>query len=250
MAGHSQFKNIMHRKGAQDAKRGKLFTKIIREITVAVKTGSIDPGANPRLRAALAEARSHNMPKDNIDRAIKKATEGSDGANYEAIRYEGYAPHGVAVIVEALTDNRNRTASEIRSTFTKHGGGLGESGSVAFMFNHVGRIFYAAERGFDAEKVLEAAIEAGADNAESLPEGHEIVCAVSDFGMVRDRLEERLGAPDVAKLAWVPRTTVALDEEAAASVLKFLDAIEDFDDVQTVAANFEISDAVAARLAG
>lgn len=250
MAGHSQFKNIMHRKGAQDARRGKLFTKIIREITVAVKTGSVDPGSNPRLRAALAEARSHNMPKDNIERAIKKATEGNDGASYEAIRYEGYAPHGVAVIVEALTDNRNRTASDIRSTFTKHGGGLGESGSVAFMFDHVGRIFYAAERGFDADRVLEAAIEAGAENAESSAEGHEILCTVTDFGMVRDGLEERLGAPDSAKLAWLPKTTVALDEDGAAAVLKLLDALEDYDDVQTVAANFEISDAVAARLAG
>ena len=250
MAGHSQFKNIMHRKGAQDARRGKLFTKLVREITVAIKTGSADPGSNPRLRSALAEARSHNVPKDNIERAIKKATEGNDGANYEAIRYEGYAPHGVAVIVEALTDNRNRTASDIRSTFTKYGGGLGESGSVAFMFAHVGRIFYAADRGLDAEKVLEAAIDAGVENAESSAAGHEIFCSIADFGTVRDGLEERLGAPDAAKLAWLPKTTVPLDEEGAASVLKFLDALEDYDDVQTVAANFEISDAVAARLAG
>jgi YebC/PmpR family DNA-binding regulatory protein len=248
MAGHSQFKNIMYRKGAQDARRARLFTKIIREITVAVKTGSPDPSANPRLRSALAEARTQNMPKENIDRAIKKATEGVDGANYETVRYEGYGPHAVAVIIEALTDNRNRTASDIRAAFTRHGGSLGESGSVAFMFDHRGRLFYGPERA-SAEQALEAAIESGADTVDSTTDGHEILCAVSDFGAVRDGLEARLGSPDTAKLVWIPNIAIDLDEESAAGVLKFLDALEDFDDVQTVAANFEISEAVAARLA-
>lgn len=247
MAGHSQFKNIMHRKGAQDAKRARRFTKIVREITVAIKTGSADPSANPRLRSALAEARVNNVPKDNIERAIKKATEGNDGANYEAIRYEGYAPHNVAVIVEALTDNRNRTASEIRSAFTKHGGNLGESGSVGFMFDHLGRIAYPATKA-TAEQVFEAALESGADNVESGEAEHEIFCPVADFATVRDALEEKLGAPDSAKLVWVPKVTTPLGEEEAKAVLKFLDVLEDFDDVQNVYANLDISDEVAQRL--
>ncbi len=248
MAGHSQFKNIMYRKGAQDAKRGKIFTKIIREITMAAKTGLPDPEMNPRLRAAILDARVNNMPKDNVERAIKKATEGADDANYEEIRYEGYGAKGVAVIVEALTDNRNRTASEVRSLFSKYGGALGESNSVAFSFHHVGQILYPASAG-SADAIFEVALEAGAENVESNDTTHEIHCALQDLHSVRDALEQRFGAPDSAKFTWVPQTMVTLDEESAASVLKLINALDDLDDVQQVCANFDIPEAIMQKLA-
>ena len=247
MAGHSQFKNIMHRKGAQDAKRAKIFTKLIREITVAAKSGLPDPAMNPRLRAAILAARAANMPKDNIDRAVKKATGGDDDTEYAEIRYEGYGPAGVALIVEALTDNRNRTAAEVRATFNKFGGSLGESNSVSFMFDRVAEIVYPAAVA-SAEQMFEAALEAGAENVDSAGDTHVVSAAVDDFSTVRDSMEERFGAPESAGLVWRPRTTVPLDEEPAESVLKFLDALEDNDDVQSVSANFEIADDVMARL--
>ena len=249
MAGHSQFKNIMHRKGAQDAKRAKVFTKLIKEIVVAAKSGLPDPAMNPRLRGAIAAARAANMPKDNIDRAVKKAVGGGDDTEYTEIRYEGYGPAGVAIIVEALTDNRNRTASEVRSLFSKHGGSLGETNSVSFMFDRVGEITYSPSAG-DSDHVLEAAIEAGADDVQSGADGHAVTTAVEDFAAVRDALEEALGAPDSAGLVWRPQTTVSVDEDPAASLFKLLDALEDNDDVQRVHANFEVSDDVMARLAG
>jgi YebC/PmpR family DNA-binding regulatory protein len=247
MAGHSQFKNIMHRKGAQDARRGRQFAKLIREITVSARQGLPDPASNPRLRAAMVAARQANMPKDTVDRAIKKATGGSGGDDYAEVRYEGYGPAGVAIIVEALTDNRNRTASDIRSAFAKHGGALGETNAVSFLFNRLGVIRYPASVG-STDDMLEAAIEAGADNVESDVEGHEITTAPEDFFTVRDALEARFGAPEAARLDWRPGTTVTLDEERAASVLKLLDALDDSDDVQNVYANFDIPDAVMQKL--
>jgi YebC/PmpR family DNA-binding regulatory protein len=247
MAGHSQFKNIMHRKGAQDARRGRLFARLIREITVSAGQGLPDPAANPRLRAAVAAAREANMPKDTVDRAIKKAAGGAGGENYAEVRYEGYGPAGVAVMVEALTDNRNRTASDIRSAFAKHGGALGETNSVSFLFNRVGVVAFPAAAG-SADDMLEAAIEAGADNVESDEAGHEVTCAPDDFFAVRDALEARFGAPESAKVDWRPTTSVTLDEERAATLLKLLEALEDSDDVQNVYANFDIPEAVMARL--
>ena len=247
MAGHSQFKNIMHRKGAQDARRGRQFAKVIREITVAARSGLPDPASNPRLRSALSAAREINMPKDTIDRAIKKATGAGSGEDYVEVRYEGYGPAGVAVIVEALTDNRNRTASDVRAAFSKHGGALGETNSVSFMFTRVGVVQYPPEAA-SADALLEAAVEAGADDAESGEDGHEVTCAVEAFFQVRDALEARIGAPASAKLDWRPSTSVALDEERATSLLKLVDALEDNDDVQNVYANFELPDAVLQRL--
>jgi YebC/PmpR family DNA-binding regulatory protein len=247
MAGHSQFKNIMHRKGAQDARRGRQFAKLIREITVAARQGLPDPASNPRLRAAMVAARQANMPRDTIDRAIKKATGGTGGEDYAEVRYEGYGPAGVAVIVEALTDNRNRTASDIRSAFAKYGGTLGETNSVSFLFNRLGVIRYPAQAA-SADDMLEAAIEAGADNAESDAETHEVTAAVDDFFAVRDVLETRFGAPETARLEWRPTTTVTLDEDRAVSVLKLLDVLDDSDDVQNVYANFDIPDAVMQKL--
>ena len=247
MAGHSQFKNIMHRKGAQDARRGRQFAKLIREITVAARHGLPDPAANPRLRAAMAAGRQANMPKDTIDRAIKKAIGAGGSDDYAEVRYEGYGPAGVAIIVEALTDNRNRTASDIRSAFAKHGGALGETNAVSFLFNRLGVIRYPASAG-TADDVLAAAIEAGAENVESDAEGHEITTAAEDFFAVRDALEAHLGAPESARLDWRPTTTVALDEQRAASVLKLLDVLDDSDDVQNVYANFDIPDAVMQKL--
>jgi YebC/PmpR family DNA-binding regulatory protein len=243
MAGHSQFKNIMHRKGAQDAKRARHFAKLIREITVSARQGLPDPAFNPRLRAAMAAAREANMPRDTIERAVKKATGAAGGEDYVEVRYEGYGPAGVAVIVEALTDNRNRTASEVRAAFNKHGGALGETNSVSFMFNRVGVVEYPAKAA-TADAMLEAAIEAGADNAESGPDGHEITCAPDDFFAVRDALEARFGVPAAAKLDWRPATSVTLDEERATSLLKLVDALEDSDDVQNVYANFDIPEGV------
>ncbi len=247
MAGHSQFKNIMHRKGAQDARRGRLFAKLIREITVSARQGLPDPASNPRLRAAVVAARQANMPKDTVDRAIKKATGGAGGEDYAEVRYEGYGPAGVAVVVEALTDNRNRTASDVRSAFAKYGGALGETNSVSFLFNRLGVIRYPATA-TSADDMLEAAIEAGVENVESDADGHEITCAVEDFFAVRDALEARFGAPESARLEWRPTTSVTLDEDRAASVLKLLEALEDSDDVQNVYANFDIPDAVMQKL--
>src|ERR1700742_1250762 len=215
MAGHSQFKNIMHRKGAQDARRGRQFAKVIREITVAARSGIPDPSSNPRLRAAISAAREVNMPKDTVDRAIKKATGAGGGDDYVEVRYEGYGPAGVAVIVETLTDNRNRTASDVRSAFSKHGGALGENKSVSFLFNRLGVIRYPASAA-SADDMLEAAIEAGAENVESDDEAHEVTCPVEDFFAVRDALESRFGAPESARLDWRPTISVTLDEDRAA----------------------------------
>ena len=247
MAGQSQFKNIMHRKGAQDVKRGRIFAKIIREITVSARLGLPDPAFNPRLRSAMIAARQQNMPKDTIDRAIKKAT-GAGGENdYVEMRYEGYGPAGVAVIVESLTDNKNRTASEVRTAFAKSGGALGETNSVAFMFSRLGVVRYGPSVA-NEDTMLEAAIEAGADNVETSADGHEITVSIEDFLTVRDALEARFGVPDLARLEWRPNMSVALDEDKAASVFKLLDVLEDNDDVQKVHANFDISDAVMAKL--
>jgi YebC/PmpR family DNA-binding regulatory protein len=247
MAGHSQFKNIMHRKGAQDARRARQFAKLIREITVSARQGLPDPASNPRLRAAATAARQANMPKDTVDRAIKKAIGGTGGDDYTEVRYEGYGPAGVAVIIEALTDNRNRTASDIRAAFSKHGGVLGETNSVSFLFNRVGVIRYPATVASE-DAMLEAAIETGADNVETDSEAHEITCAVDDFFTVRDALESRFGPPESAKLDWRPTTQITVDEERAGSVLKLLDVLEDNDDVQNVYANFDIPEAVMQRL--
>jgi len=247
MAGHSQFKNIMYRKGAQDKKRAKLFSRLSREITVAARAGLPDPDMNPRLRTAVAAARAANMPKDNIERAIKKAAGSEDEANFEEIRYEGYGPGGAAIIVETLTDNRNRTASDVRTAFGKHGGTLGESNSVSFLFDRVGQIVYDREVG-SADEVFEAAVEAGADNVDSSDETHEITCAPDDLAAVRETLEARLGAPREAQLAWKPLSTVQIEEVDADTLLKLLGALDESDDVQQVSANFEISDDVMARL--
>jgi YebC/PmpR family DNA-binding regulatory protein len=247
MAGHSQFKNIMHRKGAQDVKRGRQFAKLIREITVSAKSGLPDPAANPRLRAAVLAANRANMPKDTVERAIKKAAGAAGGEDYVEVRYEGYGPNGVAVIVEALTDNRNRTAGEVRAAFAKHGGALGETNSVNFMFQRLGIIRYAPETA-SSDAMLEGAIEAGADNVESGLDGHEVTCSVEDFFAVRDALEARFGAPEESKLDWRPTTTVTLDEAQAPSVLKLIDVLEDSDDVQNVFANFDIPEAAMQRL--
>ncbi|MEO3428875.1 YebC/PmpR family DNA-binding transcriptional regulator [Pelagibius sp. CAU 1746] len=247
MAGHSQFKNIMYRKGAQDKKRAKQFARLTREIMVAAKAGLPDPDKNPALRGAIQTARAANMPKDNIERAIKRAAGGDEGINYEEVRYEGYGPGGVAVIVEALTDNRNRTASEVRAAFSKHGGSLGETNSVSFMFDRLGVISYPAEVG-SADAVFEAAVEAGASNVESSAEQHEVTCDPDDFSTVRDALTEKFGDPREAELTWRPQNTVAIDEDKAQTMLKLLDVLDDSDDVQRVSANFDISDDVMARL--
>ena len=246
MAGHSKWANIQHRKGRQDAVRSKLFSKLSKEITVAAKMGDPDPEKNPRLRLAVKEARSNSMPKDNIDRAIKKAT-GGDGEIYEEIRYEGYGPGGIAMIVEAMTDNRNRTASNVRSTFSKYGGNLGETGSVSFMFDRKGEIMYAASVG-DADTVLEAAIEAGAEDVESDEDGHWIVCADTDLNEVSTALEASLGESETAKLVWKPQTMTTLDLEAAQKISKLIEILEDDDDVQNVTGNFDIPDEIAEQL--
>jgi YebC/PmpR family DNA-binding regulatory protein len=247
MAGHSQFKNIMFRKGAQDKKRGKIFTKLIRELTTAARMGLPDPDANPRLRAAVLAARQANMPKDTVDRAIKRGAGAEAGDNYDEVRYEGYGPGGIAVIVEALTDNRNRTASEVRAAFTKSSGALGETNSVSFMFDRVGEIVYAAAAA-SADDMLEAAIEAGANDAESGDESHVVLSSVEDFNEVRDALEKRFGEAQSARLAWRPKTSSPIDEDTATSLFKLLETLEDSDDVQNVYANFEVADDVMARL--
>jgi YebC/PmpR family DNA-binding regulatory protein len=245
MAGHSQFKNIMHRKGRQDAKRARTFTRLVREVQVAARAGLPDPAANPRLRSALQAARAANVPKDNIERAIHRAT--GDGETFEEVRYEGYGPGGVAVIVETLTDNRNRTAAEVRAAFTKLGGTLGETGSVSFQFDRVGEIRYPADAA-DPDTMLEAAIEAGAEDCRSSEDGHEIVCAPEDLGVVREALETRLGPPESARLAWRPQVIVAVDPDQADALFKLLETLDDNDDVQRVTANFEVDDEVLERL--
>lgn len=242
MAGHSKFKNIMHRKGAQDKKRSNLFSKLSREITVAAKMGAPDPDMNPRLRLAINTAKGQSMPKDNIQRAIDKAS-AADGENYEEVRYEGYGPGGSAIIVEALTDNRNRTATAVRTAFSKNGGNLGTEGSVAHGFERVGYIEYGVEVG-DEDTVLEAAMEAGADDIASSDTGHEIWTASEDLHEVSSALEGALGEAKEVKLAWKPNLTVEMDEKGAGTLIKLIDALEDDDDVQTVWGNYEIPDAV------
>jgi YebC/PmpR family DNA-binding regulatory protein len=245
MAGHSQFKNIMYRKGAQDAKRAKMFAKFAREIMVSARI-SPDATSNPRLRAALAAARAANMPKDNIDRAIKKVTGGEDNTVYEEVRYEGYGPAGIAVIVECLTDNRNRTASEVRSAFAKHGGNLGETGSVGFMFDRIGLVRYPASLNFD--QVFESAVLAGADDVETADDAHEVVCSMDMFAAVRDGLHTSLGDPLEAKIIWRPNITAPCDEETAKTLMKLLDVLDDNDDVQNVYSNADISADILAKL--
>ena len=246
MAGHSKWANIQHRKGRQDAVRSKLFSKLSKEITVAAKMGDPDPEKNPRLRMAVKEAKSVSVPKDVIDRAIKKSTAGEDN-DYEEIRYEGYGPNGVAVIVETMTDNRNRTASTVRSTFAKNGGNLGETGSVGFMFERKGEVVYAAEIG-DADTIMMAAIEAGAEDVDSSHEGHVITCADTDLNMVGTALESELGESVSTKLIWKPTMTTELDLEGMQKLMKLVDALEDDDDVQRVTSNFEASDEVMDQL--
>jgi len=246
MAGHSQFKNIMHRKGRQDAVRSKMFSKLGREITVAAKMGAPDPAMNPRLRLAIQNAKAQSMPKDNIQRAVNKAT-GGDSENYEEVRYEGYGPAGVAVIVEALTDNRNRTASNVRAAFTKSGGALGETGSVGFMFSRVGEIIYPPEAG-DADAIMEAAIMAGAEDVTSSEEEHAILCAFEDIGQVSTALEEALGEAQSVRAVWKPQISAPVEEDKAESVLRLIGTLDDDDDVQNVYANFEVSDEVMAKL--
>jgi YebC/PmpR family DNA-binding regulatory protein len=247
MAGHSHAKNIMHRKAAQGAKKAQAFGKLIREITVSAKQGLPDPAMNPRLRAAVKAALTANMTRDTIDRAIKRASQAGQGEDYQEVRYEGYGPSGVAIIVEALTDNRNRTAGDLRSAFAKAGGALGETNSVAFQFERKGVIAYPAKT-TDADTMLEAAIEAGASDVESDADGHEVSTSVEDFFAVRDALEARFGAAEQAKVEWVPTTTVDVDEDTARAVLRLVDQLDDNDDIQNVYANFEVSEAVSQRL--
>jgi YebC/PmpR family DNA-binding regulatory protein len=247
MAGHSQFKNIMYRKGAQDKKRAKVFTKIIRELTTAARTGLPDPNANPRLRAAVLAARQANMPKDTVERAIKRGAGGEGGEAYDEVRYEGYGPGGVAVIVEALTDNRNRTASEVRAAFTKAGGALGETNSVGFLFDRVGEIAYPGSAA-SADAMLEAAIDAGASDVESDSDGHVVLSEPDDFNTVRDALEQHFGSAVSARLVWRPKTATPVDEETAQNLFKLLETLEDSDDVQNVYANFEAGEDVLERL--
>ena len=246
MAGHSQFKNIMHRKGRQDKVRSKLFGKLAREITVSARLDLPDPAFNQRLRAAIVAARAEHMPKDNIERAIKKAS-GSDAENYDEIRYEGYGPGGVAVIVEALTDNHNRTAGEVRATFTKNGGNLATTGAVSFMFNHLGVVEYDAKAA-SADAMLDAAIEAGADDVTSTEEGHQILTTPENLRDVAKALEAKFGEPRKCSRLWRPQNTVALDDEAGEKMLKLIELLDDNDDVQNVYANFEVSDALIAKM--
>jgi YebC/PmpR family DNA-binding regulatory protein len=242
MAGHSHAKNVMHRKQVQGAKRARAYGKLIREITVAAKTGMPDPAHNPRLRAAVKAALTANMTRDTIDRAIKRVAQGAAGENYEEVRYEGYGPHGIAVIAEALTDNRNRTGGDLRSIFAKNGGALGETNSVAFQFERKGVLRYPASAA-DAEAMLEAAIEAGAEDVESGEESHEVSTSVEDFAAVRDALEQKFGTAEAARLEWWPSTTLTLDGEKAAEVMKLLDLLDEHDDVQQVYANLEADEA-------
>src|SRR5262245_52351920 len=246
MAGHSQFKNIMHRKGRQDAVKSKLFGKLAREITVSAKFGVPDPNMNPRLRAAILAARAENMPKDNIERAIKKS-QGGDADSYDEIRYEGYGPGGVAIIVEVLTDNRNRTASDVRSVFTKSGGNLAETGAVSFMFDHVGVIEYDAKAA-TADQMLEAAIDAGADDVASGEGGHEVYAAQDNFREVAKALEVKFGEPRKAALTWKPQNTIAIDDDKGEKLLHLIETLNEHDDVQNVYANSEVSDALVQKM--
>ncbi len=246
MAGHSQFKNIMHRKGKQDAQRARQFAKLSREITVAAKSGTPDPDMNPRLRLAIQNARAVNMPKDNVERAIKKAA-GADSENFEAVRYEGYGPGGVAIIVETLTDNRNRTGGEVRAAFTKHNGNLGATGAVSHGFAHAGEIIYAIAAG-SADAMLEAAIDAGADDVLSDEHGHTITTAFDSLGTVAGALEAKLGAPTSVKIVWKPNLMTAVDAEKAETIMKLLGVLEDLDDVQNVFSNVEVDEATLAKL--
>jgi len=246
MAGHSKFKNIMHRKGAQDKKRSAQFSKLSREITVAAKMGMPDPDMNPRLRAAVNAAKAQSMPKDNIQRAIDKASKG-DAENYEEVRYEGYGPSGVAIIVEALTDNRNRTATNVRTAFAKNGGNLGATGAVSHGFDRLGLIEYPGSVG-DEDKVLEAAIEAGADDVESDGESHSVWTSVESLHEVARELEKTLGEAEGVKLAWKPNLKVDVGEDSAATLFKLIDTLDDDDDVQTVWGNYEVSEEVMEKL--
>ena len=248
MAGHSKFKNIMHRKGAQDAKRARIFARHAKEIMIAARAGA-DPDMNSRLRGAIAAAKAQNMPNDKIDRAVKKGSGGGEADTYEEIRYEGYGPGGVAMIVDVLTDNRNRAASDIRMAFSKYGGNLGETNSVAFMFDRVGQIQYPADAASD-DDMFEAALEAGASDVDSGDDMHEIVCEPDDLNTVREALEARFGNPETAALAWKPQSTVEVDEGKASSLFRLLDALDENDDVQNVSANFDVSDEVLAKLGG
>jgi YebC/PmpR family DNA-binding regulatory protein len=246
MAGHSQFKNIMPNKGRADKARSKLFGKLAREITVAATLGMPDPAFNPRLRAAILAARAENMPKDNIERAIKKS-QGADTESYDEIRYEGYGPGGVAVIVEALTDNRNRTAGEVRAIFSKNGGNLAETGAVSFMFSHVGVIEYEAKVA-SADAVLEAAIDAGAEDVTSSEDGHQIIATPDSLNDVTKALEAKFGEPRRSAMLWKPQNTIALDDEAGEKIIKLIESLDDSDDVQNVYANFEVSDALMQKM--
>ena len=246
MAGHSQFKNIMHRKGKQDKVRAQLFAKLGREITIATKLGMPDPAFNPRLRAAIIAAKAQSMPKDNIERAIKKAS-GGDAENYEEIRYEGYGPGGVAVIVEVLTDNRNRAASDVRSTFTKNGGNLAETGAVSFMFDRVGVVEFDAKVA-NGDQMLEAAIDAGAEDVTSSDGGHEIYTTPDSLNEVSKALEAKFGEPRKAALLWKPQNTIALDDEKGEQLFGLIETLEELDDVQNVYANFEVSDALVSKM--
>lgn len=249
MAGHSKFANIKHRKEAQDKKRAKLFTRLTKEIIVAASNGQTDPGFNPRLRLALSMARKAGVPKDKIDYAVKKGAGEIEGESFEEIRYEGYGPGGVALIIDVTTDNRNRSASEVRSTLTKAGGSLGETGSVNFMFDRVGRLVFELAAG-DADTVFETALEAGASNCETSDDGHEITCEADDFNTVRDALVDKLGDPEEAGLAWLPKDPMPIDDaEKAQKILDAIEKLEDIDDVQDVSANMDIPDEVAQKLA-
>ncbi|WP_191061854.1 YebC/PmpR family DNA-binding transcriptional regulator [Geminicoccus harenae] len=246
MAGHSHAKNVMHRKGRANAAKSALFTRLMKEVQVAAKSGLPDPAANPRLRMAVQAARQANVPKDNIERAIKRS-QGSDAENYEEVRYEGYGPGGVAIIVEALTDNRNRTAADVRSAFTKHGGALGESNSVSFQFERIGKIRFDAALA-DADTVMEAAIEAGAQDVESDEENHEIWCAPDELNSVLQAMEAKLGSASEAILTWRPQNSVPVDDDKADTLLSLLEVLDENDDVQRVVANHEVSDETLARL--
>ena len=247
MAGHSKFKNIMYRKGAQDKKRAKVFTKLIKDLQVATRSGLPDPEMNPSLKAAVIAANAANMPKDNIERAIKRASGEGEGEAFEEIRYEGYGPGGVAIIVDSLTDNRNRTASEVRAAFTKHGGSLGETNSVSFQFDRVGSVIYPVEA-CDVDAMFEAALEAGAADVESSEAAHEVTCAPDDLHTVRAALEEKFGVAEEAALTWKPQNTVPVGEDKVQQLFKLLEALDDNDDVQTVSANFDVDDDVMATL--
>ncbi|MBR56412.1 YebC/PmpR family DNA-binding transcriptional regulator [Candidatus Poribacteria bacterium] len=249
MAGHSKWANIQHRKGAQDAKRAKLFAKLVREVIVAAKQGIPDPDHNARLRTAIASARAQSVPKDNIDRAIKKIAGGEEGAALEEIRYEGYGPGGIAVLVDAVTDNRNRTAAEIRSIFNKHSGNLGETGCVAFMFKRVGTIRFSSDVATE-EEVFEEALILGASDCEVDIDGYEVICDPNDFALVSEGLEKSFGKPSGAGLSWQAQTTVEIDGDSAEVLFKLLEALDDSDDVQQVSANFEVADELMQRLSG